>query len=91
MGDKMAAEERYGKQSSLGRAGIISGWICDNRFADSRGRPASLYFDRGHPSFIELVEAFGNDTTPKEILDDLLHVGTVVIEKDGLIRLTQRS
>ena len=87
----MASKNDGWERIYISRAAIISGWIRDQRFNDNRGLPASLTFAQGNPTFIELVEAFGNGKTAEKLLDDLIEVGTIMITEDGRIILMHRK
>jgi len=67
---------------------VVAGWRRDRAFADRRGLPAALPFDRGSPSFSDLVKRYGKGDTPaRAVLDELLRVNAVSRSRDGRIRL----
>lgn len=65
---------------------VTSGWRRDETFTDVRGRPLALPFD-GELSFTELARRYSGDLPARAVLDELLRVGTVLRDGDGLIRL----
>jgi hypothetical protein len=69
-------------------AGVVTGWRRDRAFLDKRGKPAALPFDKGSPSFAELVKRYGRgDITSRAVLDELVRVGAAERLRDGRIRL----
>jgi len=71
-------------------ARVVAGWVRDPRFHAASGTPARLPFDGGERSFSELVRLYSGDVPPRAVLDELLRVGTVEREEDGLIALLGR-
>jgi hypothetical protein len=69
-------------------ARVISGWLHDSDFHDSRGRPASLELDNGPGNFGDLVARYSGDMTMRAMVDELLRVGAVVQLKNGKLKLT---
>lgn len=69
-------------------ARVISGWVRDERFHDSSGRPAPLPFDGDAGSFSELVREFSGDITPRAVFDELERVGLVERREDETVILT---
>jgi hypothetical protein len=70
---------------------VISGWTRDPRFMDKKGEPLPLHFDEQEGSFSDLVRRYSGDIPPRAVLDELLRVGLVERQKDGLIRLVARA
>lgn len=70
---------------------IISGWSRDGDFADDQLRPLPLAVDAGSGSFTELVKRYSGDIPVRAVLDELLRVGAVFEDADGLIHLTADS
>jgi hypothetical protein len=79
--DDSDAEQQYNRA-----ARVIGGWLRDRRFSDQAGSAALLPFD-GQDSFSELVKAYSGDMTARSILDELLRVGAVERNQEGMIRL----
>jgi hypothetical protein len=85
--DSDGSSERYGRS-----ARVVTGWVRDRRYADSRGRPATLPFEAPQgASFSELVLRYSGDMPPRALLDELLRVGAVEELKNGRIRLVTRA
>jgi hypothetical protein len=73
-------------------ARVIAGWRRDEEFRDARGGPASLAFDTGSPSFMDLVKRHGGQDVPgRAVLDELTRVDAVTRLRDGRIKLTARA
>jgi len=69
-------------------AGVVAGWRRDARFADTKGKPATLAFEGEAASFSELVRRYGRGDIPaRAVLDELLRVGSVARLRDGRVRL----
>jgi len=68
-------------------ARVIAGWVRDHRFADSKGRPKALPFEKGKPTFSDLVKNYSGDVPPRAILDELLNVSAVQVLQNGRIKL----
>ena len=79
--DDTDAEQQYNRA-----ARVIGGWLRDRRFSAQDGTPSLLPFD-GQGSFSELVKAYSGDMTARSILDELLRVGAVERNQEGMIRL----
>jgi hypothetical protein len=72
-------------------ARVIGGWIQDERFMDSKGKPLELPVEGPGPSFNGLVRSFSGDATVRSILDELMRVGAVEKTPEGRIRLLVRA
>jgi hypothetical protein len=72
-------------------ARVIGGWITNRRFADKTGRPLALPFEKGEVSFSDLVREYSGDVPTRAILDELVRVGLVAVEKNDRIRLLSRA
>jgi hypothetical protein len=84
-------------------ARVISGWVRDDRYRDSAGRPASLPFhsagstlhstsnSTSDASFSELVAQHSGDMPPRAVLDELIRVGAVEELDDGSLNLIERA
>lgn len=84
---KLEAEKGY-QRNRLAR--VLAGWFESPEYTDEEGRPRVLLVDGPEPSFEHLVHSFSGDIYPKIILDELLRVGAVRIQKDGSIRALAR-
>jgi len=78
--------ERYNRA-----ARVVSGWVRDNRFLDSSGKPAVLPVEGNGVSFSELVRHFSGDMPVRAVLDELDRVGVIDHLPDGRIRLLSRA
>lgn len=56
---------------------VVTGWLQDEEFLNSRGQPETLVFGEPHDSFNQLVKRFGGDVPARAMLDELVRVGTV--------------
>jgi hypothetical protein len=71
-------------------ARVLAGWYESPQYTDADGRPTLLPFDGPEPSFASLVRDFSGDIYPRIILDELVEVGAVRIQKDGSVRAVAR-
>ncbi len=78
--------ERYNRA-----ARVISAWVRDDRFSDSKGQPAELPIEGEGATFSELVRLYSGDVPVRAILDELVRVGTIERLQDGRIRLLTRA
>lgn len=72
-------------------ARVVGGWVRDDRFTGFDGEPAALTYDDGECSFSALVKTYGGDVPARAILDELVRVGTVRIDADTVVSLSQRA
>ena len=72
-------------------ARVVSGWVRDPAFRDSRGRPARILFEGRGASFGALVKRYAGDVPPRAVLDELARVGCVERLADGRVRLIGRA
>ena len=79
--------------SGINRAArVISGWVRDAEFNDTKGNPADLPFDaEDRPSFSALVKKYSGDITARTIADELGRVGDITVTAAGDIRLNTRA
>lgn len=64
---------------------IMALWTSDPRFGDDDGRPSRLpRAGDAAPSFEALVREVGRDVHPRTVLDEMLRLGLVVVEDDGV-------
>lgn len=67
----------------LGLAGeVVARWLTDPAYTDRRGRTRALA--RGDDDFGALVAAVSRDVRPRAVLDELLRLGAVREDDDGL-------
>lgn len=56
---------------------VVTGWLQDQEFHNSRGQPAPLEYGDPDDSFNRLVKRYGGDVPARAMLDELSRVGTV--------------
>lgn len=56
---------------------VVTGWLQDQDFQSSRGRPLTLKYGDPEDSFNQLVKRHGGDVPARAMLDELVRVGTV--------------
>jgi hypothetical protein len=83
----LAGDKDY-QRNRLAR--VLAGWFESPEYTDEDGRPRVLPIDGPEPSFAGLVRSFSGDIYPKIILDELLRVGAVRVQKDGSVRALAR-
>ncbi len=83
----LAGDKDY-QRNRLAR--VLAGWFESPEYTDEDGRPRVLPVDGPEPSFAGLVRSFSGDIYPKIILDELLRVGAVRVQKDGSVRALAR-
>lgn len=69
---------------------VVTGWLQDNEYNDSKGEPLPLTYGDADADFNQLVKRYGGDVPARAVLDELLRVGTVS-EKDNLISLVSKG
>lgn len=92
---KLVSAEQATDKEELDRynraARVVSGWVRDDAFRKSDGKPHVLPPEGDMPSFAELVRRYSGDMPPRAVLDELLRVGTVERTSDGNIRLVEHA
>jgi hypothetical protein len=83
--DDLGTSERYNRA-----ARVVGGWLKEPRFTDEEGNPKELPFEDHEVSFSALVKAYSGDVPPRAVLDELLRVGVVKRNTNG-IRLLVRG
>jgi hypothetical protein len=68
---------------------VVTRWISDPRYLDSRGSPRVLprAAEPPAPSFDELVGAISTDVRPRVLLDELIRLGVAGKTEDGCVRM----
>jgi len=56
---------------------VVTGWLQDEQFQNSKGQPKPLIFGDPEDSFNQLVKRFGGDVPARAMLDELVRVGSV--------------
>ena len=80
-----ASIERYNRA-----ARVLTGWIRDPDFLDTKGKPRALQAD-GQLSFATLAKRHSGDMPARAVLDELLRVGAVRQHEDGRIEPKARA
>lgn len=65
---------------------VAGGWCRDIEFLDENKTPLALPFE-GRISFASLVKRYSGDIPVRAVLDELIRVGTVEKDQQGLIKL----
>lgn len=68
---------------------VLSGWMSDERFLDSNGKPLALAFDGEEPDFMLLVKEYSGDITARTIVDELERNGAIAVNRDGKLELVR--
>ncbi len=69
---------------------VVTGWLQDAEFCDSRNRPRVLNYGDPDDSFNLLVKRYGGDVPARAMLDELSRVGTVS-NTDGRVKLLHKG
>lgn len=69
---------------------VVTGWLQDNDFCDSRNRPRVLVYGDKEDSFNQLVKRYGGDVPARAMLDELTRVGTVA-HTEGRVKLLHKG
>ena len=72
-------------------ARVISGWLTDPDYQNTKGKPLALTFDDDSKNFTGLVKRFSGDIPPRAILDELIRVGAIEQQANGKYRLVDRA
>lgn len=71
---------------------VINGWTTDERFLNKRGKSRSLiYSDSKDGGFEQLVQGHAGDLSAKSILEELIRVGSVQMDKQERYCLKRAS
>lgn len=70
---------------------IISGWNRDRDYVDDQSQSRPLALVGGNGSFTDLVKRYSGDIPVRAVLDELLRVGAVFEDDNGLIHLSVDS
>ncbi len=69
---------------------VVTGWLQDAEYCDSRRRPRVLKYGDHDDSFNLLVKRYGGDVPARAMLDELTRVGTVSND-DGRVKLLHKG
>ncbi len=71
---------------------VINGWASDEKYLDNRGKPRPLiYSDSKDGGFEQLVQGHAGDLSAKSILEELIRVGSVRVDKQDRYHLKRAS
>lgn len=87
---ELPLEEDTGKAKQNRATRVVTGWLQDSDFHDSKGNPKTLEFGAPENSFNQLVKRYGGDVPARAVLDELLRAGTVTRD-DEKIRMKQKG
>lgn len=79
-------DERYNRA-----ARVISGWMRDRDFLDTKGDPAVLAYEGEGHTFAELVKRYSGDMPVRAVVDELLRVGAIEKTIHDELQLTARG
>jgi hypothetical protein len=66
---------------------VLDTWHSDPRFLDADGSPATLEYDTGTASFVDLVHRCGGDVPPGAVRTELLRSGAVKRGSNGNLQM----
>lgn len=69
---------------------VVTGWLQDADYCDSRKRPRVLSYGNPDDSFNQLVKRYGGDVPARAMLDELARVGTVEL-RDNKVKLLHKG
>ena len=69
---------------------VVTGWLQDQEFLNSRGKPLVLRYGEPGDSFNQLVKRYGGDVPARAMLDVLVRVGTVE-HQNGKVSLRHKG
>lgn len=69
---------------------MLTGWHTDADYIDASGAPRRLRFDAGEPGFASLARRYAADIAPITMLRELVRVGAVSEQPDGLLQVRKR-
>jgi hypothetical protein len=78
--------ERYNRA-----ARVLTGWIRDSEYTDSKGEPLTLPIEDPAKGFNTLVRRYSGDIPARAVLDELVRVGAVERIANNRIRLLARA
>ncbi len=70
---------------------VLSGWHSDPDFSDAMGSPSPLTIKGSTVSFESLCRRYVGDVPPTTMLKELMHVGAVEANKDGMVEAKMRT
>lgn len=92
---RLEKKERYTQKTNLSRIGrVLSGWHTDPDFTGPYGMPLEVRYDSDIPAdatFVQLVQRYSGDMTPRAMLDELLRVGAVIETDQTWFKVVRRE
>lgn len=91
----LGQEQRFQVKTNLSRIGrVLTGWHTDPRFTGPYGLPLEIRYDSDNSAdvtFVQLVQQYSGDMTPRAMLDELLRVGAVVETEQNWFKVVRRE
>ncbi|MFK8081287.1 MAG: DUF6502 family protein [Granulosicoccus sp.] len=87
---ELPAEVNTGVSKHNRAVRVVTGWLRDTNFCDSRSRPRVLTYGDPEDSFNQLVKRHGGDVPARAMLDELTRVGTVS-HTNGRVKLLHKG
>jgi len=72
-------------------ARVISGWQNDPIYVDEKGKPLLLKNEGEEPSFTKLIHKYCGDLPPKPIMEELLRIGSISVDEEGVVKLENEA
>ena len=73
-------------------ARVVSGWLMDSRYGDSKGKPLELPVKANNgPSFFGLVNDYAGDIPYRTVLEELRLTGIITQDRDQNLRLNKKA
>jgi hypothetical protein len=69
---------------------ILSRWVSDSRFCDSRGAPKILNYEDADDSFTQLIRTYAGDIPPGAMRSELKRVGAISELPDKKLKIVKR-
>jgi len=88
--DTLAAGEPAEIQRMNSATMVLGAWHTDPEFQDAEGGPAGLDFDGSPESFAALCRRYAPDIPPTAMIKELVRVGAVSEDPDGIYRASMR-
>ena len=83
---RAASDEAYNRA-----ARVVTGWMRDAEFQDALGQPSALDPHDAARGFGALVRRYSGDMPARAVLDELLNVGAVTLDRRGRVHLLRRA
>jgi len=87
---ELPAEVNTGVSKHNRAVRVVTGWLQDAEFCNSKGQPRTLTYGDPQDSFNQLVKRYGGDVPARAMLDELARVGTVS-HLDGRVKLLRKG